>query len=55
MTDTTGWTYEKLAKFQNMSISKTKAIEIMELLVPKWSGVKWANMEDQITNIIEAK
>jgi hypothetical protein len=47
--------YKKLAKKQNMTIARAKAIEIMELLEVKQEGEDWYQLEDQIKKIINSK
>jgi len=47
--------YKEMAKYQNMSIARAKAIAILEMLVPNLKGEAWYAMEDEIADIINSK
>ena len=54
-------TYKEMAKYQNMEVSRVKAITIMELLgyemglASKMEGEDWYHFEDKLTEIINSK
>ena len=47
--------YSEIAKKQNMTIARAKAIDIMVHLQLPYKGMKWYKVEDVLSKIISCK
>jgi len=47
--------YREQAKWQNMSVARTKAIAILELIAEHLTGQEWFDAEDKVAEIINSK